>query len=405
MMRAAITVPAATDDRIRPGVDARIGSRILFLISRADEIGGAQIHVRDVSAALRARGVDAVVLTGGEGELVDQLRERGVPVRRLSHLRRAVNPVRAVRAILEIRRALRELRADLVSTHSTTAGLLGRIAARSLGIPVIFTAHGWGFTEGRPWSERVAFWLVEWAAAPLAARIITVCESDLQAAIRSRLTGRRRLLAIPNAMPDLPGVPPARPDRLPPRIAMVARLSCWKDHATLLRALEQLADLEWELELVGDGPLRRELEALAASLGFASRVRFTGFRADVPELLADAQLFVLATKWEGFPRSILEAMRAGLPVIASEVGGVREAVRDGETGFVVPPGDVAALRDRLRVLLTSPALRRGMGAAARAQYEARFSLQRLLNETTAVYETVLAEARGGSDGRRRLSHP
>lgn len=366
--------------------------RIAFLISRADDIGGAQIHVRDLSTALRARGVDAVVLAGGEGPLADQLKERGIPFHCLRGLYRTVGPFRAVAAVLEIQRFLRDFRPDLVSTHSTTAGVLGRIAARGLGLPVLFTAHGWGFTEGRPWAQRIAFWLVEWAAAPLAARIITVCESDLQAAARSRLTAQRRLVAIQNAMPSVDEALQATPERLPAKIVMVARLSHWKDHETLLRALEQLVPLQWELELIGDGPLRKQVEELTVSLGLDTRVRFTGFCADVPSRLADAQLFVLATKWEGFPRSILEAMRAGLPVIASDVGGVRESVRDGETGFLVPQGEVEILRDRLRVLLTDPAQRRRMGTAGRALYQKRFSMERLVKETTAVYQAVLAEA-------------
>ena len=133
-----------------------------------------------------------------EGRLADQLREREVPFHCLRYLRRAVWPLQGFKAVFEIRRLLREFRPDIVSTHSTTAGILGRVAARSLGIPVLFTAHGWGFTEGRPWIERIVFWLAEWVGAPLAARIITVCESDLQAAARSHLTRRERLVAIPS---------------------------------------------------------------------------------------------------------------------------------------------------------------------------------------------------------------
>lgn len=378
--------------------------RIAFLISRADVIGGAQIHVRDLSTALRARGVDVIVLAGGEGPLGEQLRARGIPFHCVANLHRAPGPVAAVKALRDIRGLLGELRPDLLSTHSTNAGLLGRIAAWSLGIPVLFTAHGWGFTDGRPLSQRIAFWLVERATAPLAARIITVCDSDLQAAVQTHLTRPARLVAIANAMPEVERSLRARPEKSPPKVVMVARLSIWKDHPTLLYALAELADLDWDLELVGDGPLREETESLAASLGLASRVRFAGYRDDVPARLADAQVFVLATKWEGFPRSILEAMRAGLPVIASEVGGVRESVRDGETGFVVPCGDVGALRDRLQLLLTSPGQRRSMGAAGRAWYEKRFSMERLLAETTAVYEAVLADARGGSDVRARALH-
>jgi glycosyltransferase involved in cell wall biosynthesis len=364
--------------------------RIAFVISRGDEIGGAHIHVRDLSAALRSRGAEVIVLAGRGGRFPNHLKERGIPIHCIRNLQRSVGPFQAVRAVLEIRQLLRELRPDIVSTHSTSAGVLGRIAACSLGIPALFTAHGWGFTKGHPWTQRFVFWLVEWVAAPLASRIITVCESDFRAAERSCLTRKDRLVAIPNAMPDVQESLRAQPERSPPSIVMVARMASQKDHSTLLRALAQLRDLDWQLELIGDGPLFPALEALAASLGIASRVRFVGYRPDVAERLADGQIFVLASKWEGFPRSILEAMRAGLPVIASDVGGVRESVREGETGFVVPRGDVDVLRDRLRLLIGSPIQRRQMGAAGRAWYEKRFSLERLVAETTAVYDSVLA---------------
>ena len=372
------------------------GLRIAFVISRGDEIGGAHVHVRDLSSALRSRGAEVIVLSGRGDRFPNYLKERGIPFHCIRNLQRSVGPFQAVKAVLEIRQLLREVRPDIVSTHSTSAGVLGRIAARSLGIPALFTAHGWGFTKGHPWSQRLVFWLVEWVTAPLASRIITVCDSDFRAAERSCLTRKERLVAIPNAMPDIQDSLRARPEKSPPRIVMVARMAEQKDHSTLLRALAQLSDLDWQLELVGDGPLLPGLKELAASLGIASRIRFAGYRTDVAERLADGQIFVLASNWEGFPRSILEAMRAGLPVIASDVGGVRESVREGETGFVVPRGNVDVLRDRLRVLIVSPMQRNQMGAAGRASYERRFSLERLVAETTAVYDSVLAQS-GSAD--------
>lgn len=366
-------------------------ARIVFVISQADDIGGAHVHVRDLACALRQRGYDTIVLAGGRGAFAAQLSARGIPFYTLRNIHRSVGPLKGMQAIVEIRRLLKELRPDLVSTHSTTAGLIGRIAAWSLGIPVLFTAHGWGFTDGRPLAQRLAFWLAERAAAPFSARIITVCESDLEAGRRTHVARRDRLVAIPNAMPDISDSLRANPERSPPRIIMVARLSWWKDHQTLLRALAGLVELEWTLELVGDGPTRPEVQALTASLGLAQRVYFQGFKAEVASHLAEAQLFVLASKWEGFPRSILEAMRAGLPVVASDVGGVRESVRDGETGFVVRGGDAEELRDRLRRLITSPELRLQMGRSGRALYEERYSIERLVAQTTALYSAVLAE--------------
>ncbi|NLX97038.1 MAG: glycosyltransferase family 4 protein [Rhodopirellula sp.] len=363
--------------------------RIAFIITRTDVVGGAQIHVRDLSTALRAAGHDAVVVGGADGPLADQLRERGVPFYSLRHLTRPVGPLEDARCILELRRTLRKIQPDIISTHSTKAGFIGRIAGKTLGIPTLFTAHGWGFTEGRPPLQSLAFWAVERATAAWAARIITVCESDRLAAARTHLATRNHLVTIHNAMPDVGETLRANPEPSPPRLVMVARLSTWKDQPTLLSALAELKDLDWRLDLVGDGPLRGEVEALVDTLGLASKVGFLGLRLDVPELLAEAQIFVLISKWEGFPRSILEAMRAGLPVVASDVGGVRESVIDGETGFVIRRGDTARLQDCLGKLITNSDLRVRMGKAGRALYENQFTFDRLVKRNTELYDLVL----------------
>jgi glycosyltransferase involved in cell wall biosynthesis len=363
--------------------------KIAFVITRSDDIGGAQIHVRDLSTALRAAGHDAVVLAGTNGVLADELRSHGVPYYSLRHLAREVGPLNDVRCFSELRARLSDIQPDIISTHSTKAGFVGRIAGKTLGIPTLFTAHGWGFTEGRPPLQALAFWAIERATAPWAARIITVCESDRAAAVRARVISSERLITIHNAMPDVDDTLRARPGISPARLIMVARLSRWKDQPTLLHALASLQDLEWQLEFVGDGPLRGQLEALTQQLGLTSRVTFLGFRRDVSERLAQAQVFLLMSKWEGFPRSILEAMRAGLPVVASDVGGVNESVVDGETGFVIPRGDTTGLCEVLRKLISSSELRVRMGEAGRARYEEEFTFDRLVERTTKVYEAVL----------------
>lgn len=363
--------------------------KIAFIITRSDDIGGAQIHVRDLSTALRAAGHDAVVLAGANGVLADELSARGVPYYPLQHLAREVGPLYDVRCFMELRETLRAIRPNIISTHSTKAGFLGRLAGRSLGIPTLFTAHGWGFTEGRPPLQAVAFWGIERLTAAWAARIITVCESDRAAALRTRVASKDRLVTIYNAMPDIAEALRACPGKSPPKLVMVARLSHWKDQPALLQALAGLKELDWHLEFVGDGPLRGQLEALTESLGLTSRVTFLGFRRDVPERLAQAQVFLLTSKWEGFPRSILEAMRAGLPVVASDVGGVKESVVDGVTGYVIPRGDTDRLRECLHKLITSAELRVKMGEAARTRYEEEFTFDRLVERTTKVYAEVL----------------
>ena len=363
--------------------------RIAYVITRSDAIGGAHIHVRDFTLAMRGAGHDASVLVGGEGSVTQEFRDKGVPYQSLRYLGREIVPTDDARAFWELRQALKRLRPDLVSTHCAKAGWLGRLAAWSLGLPVIFTAHGWSFTDGI--TARKA-WVYRWAerlAAPFADRIITVSEYDRTLAIDRRVAPSRQVVAIHNGMPDNPANMRADAAASPPRIVMVARFEPQKDHTTALNALASVRDLPWEVEFIGDGPLLGPAKEMAGRLGLAERVHFAGARRDVAERLAAAQLFILISNWEGFPRSILEAMRAQLPVVASDVGGTRESVVDQTTGFLIARGDAETLAARLRLLLSDSALRAKMGAAARARYEQHFTAQRMFQRTLEVYETVL----------------
>ncbi|HEX4805839.1 MAG TPA: glycosyltransferase [Conexibacter sp.] len=188
------------------------------------------------------------------------------------------------------------------------------------------------------------------------------------------------------------GVPPAHAEPLPrtlagPVVGSLGRLTDQKGYDALVRALPALP--EATLVLVGDGPERGALEALAAELGVAERLLVTGWTADARRWLPTFDAFALPSLWEGMPLVILEAMHAGLPVVASDVGSVAEAVADGETGFVVAPGDEAALRERLGRLLRDPALRARMGARARAVAAERFTAAAMARRYEAVYADVL----------------
>ncbi|MFP4453989.1 MAG: glycosyltransferase, partial [Desulfobacterales bacterium] len=177
----------------------------------------------------------------------------------------------------------------------------------------------------------------------------------------------------------------------PVRIAMVARLDEQKDHDTLFSALSNLKNYNWTLDLIGDGPREHMLRKHTKRLGLDNRVNFLGLRNDVEALLAKSHIFVLSTKWEGFPRSILEAMRAGLPVIASDVGGVKEAVKNGETGYLVPRMGSDVLCDRIKTLLGSPEQRKQMGLAGRRSFEEKFLFERMAEKTLGVYKQLAGQ--------------
>ena len=380
--------------------------KIAYIVTRADPIGGAQIHVRDLAAAMQARHHSVLVLTAGTGPFLDDLKAHGLPTVVLRHLTVPIRPLEDIRALREIRAVLAEFRPDLVAAHSAKAGVVGRMAGRLLGIPAVVTTHGWSFTTGVPPARAAVYRWIERLTGPFAAdKTITVSEYDRQLALRAKILPADRLVTVHNGMPDIDPSLRAHAGRSPVRMVMVARFGPQKDHPTLLRALAQLRELLWEVDLVGEGPLLAQTEDLAASLGIRDRVHFLGQRMDVVNILANAQLSLLVTNWEGFPLSILEAMRAELPVIASAVGGVGESVQDGDTGFLVPPGAVDPLRDRIRSLLTDPALRERLGRRGRAVYEEQFTLDRTVSKTLAVYSEVLKRELGGHPGRAPSAGP
>jgi glycosyltransferase involved in cell wall biosynthesis len=377
--------------------------KIAFLVTRADPIGGAQIHVRDLAAELLRQGHSPTVLLSGSGPFIDDLRARGIPVIVLRHLVNPIRPYHDIHALREIVGTIKELGPDLITAHGAKVGILGRLAARHLRLPLIVTVHGWACAPGTPPIQAAVSRGLERAIGALACKVITVSEFDRQFGLRAKLVTDTRVVTVHNGMPDIPRGLRADPGRSPARLIMIARFEPQKDHATLLRALGGLLHHHWELDLVGDGPLRQEMEALAASLSIRERVHFLGQRTDVDRLLAKAQISVLASNWEGFPLSILEAMRAGLPIVASNVGGVAEAVEENQTGYVVPRGDVESFRARVAELLDSPALRSQFGAAGRRRYEEQFTLGRLVEKTLAVYGDVLGGKRIRTSPSRDLA--
>jgi glycosyltransferase involved in cell wall biosynthesis len=363
--------------------------RIAYLVTRTDSIGGALIHVRDMSAALLAQGHEVTVLAGGEGAFTRELQQRKIPCISLCRLSREINPFKDISALVEIRKALKTVKPEIISAHMSKAGLLGRLAGKSVGIPVIFTAHGWSFTEGVPAGKRRFYLLAEKAAAPLTDSIITVSGHDRGLAEMCGVGRRQKIVVVHNGVFDIQPDLLANPGKEKPRLVMVARFEEQKDHQTLIQALSGLKDLEWDIDLVGDGPLEAQVADMVKTFGLEERVRFLGAREDVADILSKAQLFLLISNWEGFPRSILEAMRAGLPVVASDVGGARESVADCVTGFLIPRKDSALLRDRLRTLLRDPQLRICFGEAGRKRYEESFTFDKMYEKTLQVYRQVL----------------
>jgi glycosyltransferase involved in cell wall biosynthesis len=362
--------------------------RVMYVITRGDTIGGAQMMVRDLAIGTSERGHDVWVVTGIAGPLTDQLTAHGIEVRICPGMLREIQPRQDLRAIKALVGLIRHFQPDLVTTHSSKAGIVGRIAAWRAGVPAMFTSHGWAFTTGVAEPKRTIYRLIERSTERLAQRIVCVSDFDRELAIRGGMSARR-LITIHNALADVPPSLRAQAGSGDPvRLVMIARFAEPKDHDTLFRALTTLPDVE--VDLVGDGPGMDEARRLADELELGSRIHFLGQRLDVIEILSRSHIFVLCSRYEGFPRSTLEAMRAGLPVIVSNVGGAPEAITDGVTGFLVTSGDHEQLADRLRKLVRSPDLRRAMGESGRRRYESEFAFDTMLERTLLLQCEIVA---------------
>ncbi|MDJ0774219.1 MAG: glycosyltransferase family 4 protein [Mastigocoleus sp. MO_167.B18] len=363
--------------------------KILFIITRADTVGGAQVHVRDLAIYLNQQGHKVLVITGIFGLYNTVLKNNGVESIACDTFIQKISPLQDWQTLHFLIKTIRKFKPDVVTTHSSKAGILGRLASKLTNTPCVFTAHGWAFTEGIPEPSRSIYQWIERLTEPLADKIICVSERDRIIGINSGIRSDK-LLTVHNGMPEISNELKASQNSSDDiKIFMVARFDKQKDHLTLIKAFQTISGAQ--LNLVGDGPNFEEIKNYVNQIGIPERVNFLGFRDNVAEILPQADIFTLISNWEGFPLTIIEAIRAGLPVVASDVGGVAEAIIDGSTGYLIPRGDVEVLRNRLQKLVEDEKLRKDMGNLARQRYESEFTFQHMFEKTFEVYEKVLRD--------------
>lgn len=376
---------------------------ICYVITRSDVMGGASVHLLDLAQGMQQAGHRVTILIGGDGLVNQRARARGLTVIPLAHLVRPIHPYHDLACWFELRRQFKQLKPDVIHLHSSKAGLVGRLAALKLGVPVLFTAHGWAFTEGVSGGSSLLYRVLERLVAPLTDRIITVSEYDRQRALQCAVGNPDLLQTVHNGMPAVAAHLTQRGtdsngQHQPNRLVMVARFEQPKDHQLLLQALAQVSG-DWQLQLIGDGPLLAQAKQTAAQLQLTQRIEFAGARDDVAQQLANASVFVLLSRWEGLPLTILEAMRAGLAVVASRVGGVPELVEPGVTGLLVD-NEPAQVASALQQLLDDVALQRQFGDAGQQRFAKYFTFERMLARTGAIYQQLVSARRLGKGSQQ-----
>lgn len=350
----------------------------------------------------REHGFD-VHCVSGPGAYLAELARDGFPVHEVP-LTRMLRPAEDVKAVAALVRLFRRERFILVHTHTPKTALLGQLAARIAGVPhIVNTIHGLLGHDTVPMPRRAALALIDRATCVLASALLSQSREDVDHAVAQRMCRPAKIRHLGQGI-DLRRFDPARvADRgslraqlgMPSNglvIAMVARFTREKGYPEFLAMARRLAAERTDAHFLAVGTSLAERDGVhvgAAESGLAGRLTILVDRRDMPEIYACADLVVLPTYREGFPRSVVEASAMAIPVVTTQIRGCREAVVDGQTGLLVPPGDVDALYDAVASLCADPARCARMSAAARSRALVEFDEQRVCDRVVALYREIL----------------
>jgi len=365
-------------------------TRIVYL-AHALRVGGAEEMVLNLVRHLPARFEPIVCCIHELGPIGREIREAGLPVAVLG-----LNPgLRRPWDVARIRRFLRETQPQIVHTFLLTASLYGRLAAMLARVPIVIG------TEVNTYErKRSSHALAERLLMPGTDRVVASAESVRQFYVGQVHANPEKVEVIYNAvdwaqLQTTTGRDEMRASLVVPLdkpvAGIIARLTEQKGHYFLFEALAHTPGLEnVHLAIVGDGDLRESLRQRAEALGIAARVRFLGARRDLGDLLNAVDLFVLPSLWEGLPLSLVLAMGAGLPVVATRVAGIPEVVEDGRTGLLVPPGDAQSLGAAMARIVADPAFGRRLASAARDAVLPRFGVEGYVASVAGLYDRLLS---------------
>ncbi len=383
--------------------------RVMRVISRMN-VGGPARHVVLLNTGLDRLGYDCLLVTGSEGASEGSLRDLAISsqlrLEVIPELGREISPRSDFTTLVTLYRLMRRERPHIVHTHTAKAGLVGRIAARLAGVPIVLhTFHGHVFHGYFSSRKTRLFLFIERLGARLSTRIITISPRLREEIARYGVAESDRIAVVPLGLEldEFAAQPRATGDfrrsiDIPQDaklVGAVGRLAPIKNIPLLLEAAVLAGQQEPEMcvVLVGDGELRPELVALVEVLGLTDAVIFAGWRRDLASVYSDLDAVVISSDNEGTPASLIEAMAAGCPVVATRVGGVPDLIADGETGRLVPPGDPVALAEALLALFREPRRTVSMAEQARRRVLERYQAKRLVADVDRLYRELLVGVR------------
>jgi glycosyltransferase involved in cell wall biosynthesis len=392
----------------------RPAMKVVHVITRLI-VGGAQENtLLTVEEQHRTWKDDVTLITGPpigpEGSLLERARAGGFPVVVVDELRRNIDPRKDWKSFGVLKRLFRELRPDIVHTHSSKAGIIGRAAARAAGVPVVHTIHGAAFHFGQPKLAYELYRRAEKWAARRTDHFISVADDMTAEYVAAGIATPDRFTTVYSGFDVEPFLNPARTPaevraewRIPEQglvIGKIGRLFPLKGHEFVIAAAPEIIRRcpNAYFVLVGDGVLRAEYERRIAEAGIADHFRFTGLvrPEQIPDLLPGMDILVHTSQWEGLARVLPQALIAGRPVVSFDVGGAREVVIPGQTGCLIPRDDVPALVAATCGLAQSPAERARLGSEGRRRFTDQFRYQTMTRRIREVYSAVLAARNAGA---------
>jgi glycosyltransferase involved in cell wall biosynthesis len=375
--------------------------RVLQVIG-GSKFGGAVWVVLSYVEALQEHGCEVTVFTSVE-PVAEVFRRAGCEILSSPEMTREINPPRDLVALIKLTKICRKARFDVVHTHTSKGGFIGRAAARLAGVPVVLhTAHGFAFHESSSPVATAVYTRLERLAGRWADRMLTVSDFHRHWAIRHRLAAPERIVTVRNGISHSRLV--VTRDRRHVRselgvevsdvlLVSLGRLAPQKGLGTLLQALPRLLrrGVRARLVLVGEGPLRHALQEQIAAAELTHSVSFLGFRSDVGDILNASDIVIAPSLWEGLSISVLEAMALGKPIVATNIESNLELLEDGVSGLLVPPNEPERLADAILALALDPDAAFRYGAAARERFELGFTERTMKDALWAVYRPLLEQ--------------
>jgi glycosyltransferase involved in cell wall biosynthesis len=375
---------------------------LLYVITKL-ELGGAQRQLLSLIARLDRTKFNVFLITAREGLLMPSaLSLDSLQVKPSPFLERTINPIKDMLAMFEIYSFIKRNNIDIVHTHSSKAGIIGRLAAALAGCKgVVHTVHGWSFYAAQSSMSRLFYIVLERICARFSHRLIVVSNFDREQGLKRSIGREGQYLLVrygidyaefkhhPRVRERLRQDLGLKPGQL--LVGMIGCLKHQKCPEDFLKLAHHLKSSYPDVKfiLVGDGVLRGRVERQADELGLGDSLILAGWRRDIPEVLSAMDILVLTSLWEGLPIAVLEAAASAKPALVTDTGGIRDLITEGKTGFLVPLHGVGEAGVKLAALLTDSALRERIGSCAKESLGQDYAVANMAKSTQDLYESLV----------------